>query len=1074
MIIDLKWIYKVKLDIYGDDLKIKPWLVAKGYRQENGIDFEESFVSVAQIEAIKIFIANATSKNMTIYQMDVKTAFLNEELKKEVYVSQLEGFVDPDHPTHVYCLKKALYGLKQALRVWYGTLSRYLASPTKKHFEAIKRCIDRMAEENVHAHAPTRSDKQILPFNAWLLVGTHITFTEDMCLLFTLHEMTFFLEKFNLLLKRKWKMMSTIFKRGIQMSLESFQAPVGGVAIWEPVSGITRQHLVVEGKGKGIATNEQAAQSLLDLQKLEKQNAETGVDTKKTNSKGDTKILNVDEEQGEDVSHIVNLDDAFTFSDQFLNNKPTDEEPGKANVETEVESMVTLPIHQASSLAPPLSTPIIDLTPPKPVSPLVQAPTFTATTTTTTKTLRPPPHPQQQSNADPTLAARVSTLGKIYLSKFDMKENLHDRMFEVPPTNHIRNIQLSTKLQRHLWIVKTGRSSMKKWLSLARDITSLAWKTFDTREAPSSSSKQKSSPQSEQHVDDVPIPYDVHISDLEDIGVAHLLKIKTRPDWLKHVPKEETPKTPEPEWFIPLNDLPKTKNNLAEALAKTYKDQRKSSYFRKLEIYDPSSNGIASKLRSRSSAKLIWKIDLVDPEGNRVMPDISKPSTRSGSRNSHHHCGLKVNVTTILVQPMVFHTGGLSARNSTSQDTMPCFNHRVVRSHMRILSVVTNLWIRNIVIKKRVEDLQLRIETYQMKLNLTQPSWNASDFQFREDYTIIHKPRDAIYKDRNNQKKMMRETEVHKFNDGMLMRNLEKLDHMVKDYVLFKFNPGMEHIIWSKDDKRRSKEFKEVTVIRLGKGEFSRVSKDLLMLLRQINAAKVVSATRLPILNPNEFDLWKMRIEQYFLMTDYSLWEVILNGDSLAPTRVVEGVLQTAAPTTAKQKLARKNELKAHGTLLMALPDKHQLKFNSHKDAKTLIPQLDKEDLKQIDSDNLEEMDLKWQMAMLTMRATRFLQRTRRNLGANGPTSLEEEPANYTLMAFSSSSSSSDNERRSLPIIPLWLSHLRALLLIMSPTKPEQDMSLTNRPNAPIIEDWVSDSKDESETKAPQIVPSFV
>nr|GEV01287.1 retrovirus-related Pol polyprotein from transposon TNT 1-94 [Tanacetum cinerariifolium] len=347
---------------------------------------------------------------------------------------------------------------------------------------------------------------------------------------------------------------------------------------------------------------------------------------------------------------------------------------------------------------------------------------------------------------------------------------------------------------------------------------------------------------------------------------------------------------------------------------------------------------------------------------------------------------------------------------------------------------------------------------------------------------------------------------------------------------------------------------------------------------------QVVSAAKLPILNPNEFDLWKMMIEQYFRMTVYSLWKVILNGDSPAPTRVVEGVLQPVAPTTAEQKLARKNELKAHVTLFMALPDKYQLNFNSHKDDKTLMeaiekrfrgntetkkrnktnleeqslddlfnslkiyeakvkssssagtttqnialvsssntdsttepvsaaasvstifakmpasslpnvdslsnaviyslfasqsssPQLDNEDLKQIDADDLEEMDLKWQMAMLTMRARRFLQRRGRNLGANGPTYLgfdmskvecynchrkrhfarecrspkdsrrngdvephrrnvlvepstsnalvsqcdgvgsydwsfqaEEEPTNYALMAFSSSSSSSDNE----------------------------------------------------------------
>nr|GEX26058.1 retrovirus-related Pol polyprotein from transposon TNT 1-94 [Tanacetum cinerariifolium] len=123
----------VKLDEYGDVLKNKAQLVAKRYRQEEGIDFEESFAPVARIKAIHIFITNAASKNMTIYQMDVKTAFLNGKLKEEVYVSQPEGFVNPDHPTHVYRLKKALYRFKQAPRAWYQ------ASPTKKHLEALKR-----------------------------------------------------------------------------------------------------------------------------------------------------------------------------------------------------------------------------------------------------------------------------------------------------------------------------------------------------------------------------------------------------------------------------------------------------------------------------------------------------------------------------------------------------------------------------------------------------------------------------------------------------------------------------------------------------------------------------------------------------------------------------------------------------------------------------------------------------------------------------------------------------------------------------------------------------------------------
>nr|GEW95751.1 ribonuclease H-like domain-containing protein [Tanacetum cinerariifolium] len=399
---------------------------------------------------------------------------------------------------------------------------------------------------------------------------------------------------------------------------------------------------------------------------------------------------------------------------------------------------------------------------------------------------------------------------------------------------------------------------------------------------------------------------------------------------------------------------------------------------------------------------------------------------------------------------------------------------------------------------------------------------------------------------------------------------------------------------------------------------------------------QVVSAAKLPILNPNEFDLWKMRIEQYFLMTDYSLWEVILNGDSPAPTRVIEGVGQLVAPTTPKQRLARKSELKARGTLLMALPDKHQLKFNIHKDAKTLMEAIEKrfggnketkkvqktllkqqyenftgsssESLDQIhdrlqklinlkeqslddlfnslkiyeaevkssssaststqniafvsssntdstnepvsaaaiDTDDLEEMDLKWKGHFA--RECRSPKDTRRN-GAVDPqrrnVPAEEEPTNYALMAFTSSSSSSDNELRDnalvvlrqnlekgkqerddlklnlekfqtssknlsqfLPPSPIYDRYQSGdgyhvipspytgtfmppkpnlvfhnapnvnetihttFNVELSPTMPDNALSHTHRPLVPIIEDWVSDSEDDSKTKLSQNVPT--
>ncbi|GJR68535.1 copia protein [Tanacetum coccineum] len=121
MIISLKWIFKVKLDEYGGVLKNKARLVAKSYRQEEGIDFEESSTPVARIEAIIIFLACATHKNMVVFQMDVKTAFLNGIFQEEVNVSQPEGFINQDHPNHVFKLKKNA--------LWFETSSSRMVRP---------------------------------------------------------------------------------------------------------------------------------------------------------------------------------------------------------------------------------------------------------------------------------------------------------------------------------------------------------------------------------------------------------------------------------------------------------------------------------------------------------------------------------------------------------------------------------------------------------------------------------------------------------------------------------------------------------------------------------------------------------------------------------------------------------------------------------------------------------------------------------------------------------------------------------------------------------------------------------
>nr|GEU87864.1 putative ribonuclease H-like domain-containing protein [Tanacetum cinerariifolium] len=321
--------------------------------------------------------------------------------------------------------------------------------------------------------------------------------------------------------------------------------------------------------------------------------------------------------------------------------------------------------------------------------------------------------------------------------------------------------------------------------------------------------------------------------------------------------------------------------------------------------------------------------------------------------------------------------------------------------------------------------------------------------------------------------------------------------------------------------------------------------------------------------------------DQAILFDDRLLIVGILNGDSLVPTGIFEGVLQPVAPTTAEQKLARKNELKACGTLLMALPDKHQLKFNSHKDAKILIEAIKKrfggntETKNQLEihgvSLSQEDVNLKflrslpseWKTHTLIWRNKVDLEEqslddlfnslkiyeaeTGRNLGANGPTSMGFDMskvecynchrkghfsrecrrflqktgrnlgANETSsIGFEMSKVECYNYHRKESDCESWpptslydrfqpsdgyhavpspytgtfmppkpdlvfntaptaveTDH-HAFTIQLSPTKPEQDLSHINRPTTPIIEDWVSDYEDKSETKAPQIVPSFV
>ncbi|GKE46235.1 hypothetical protein Tco_1477493 [Tanacetum coccineum] len=217
--------------------------------------------------------------------------------------------------------------------------------------------------------------------------------------------------------------------------------------------------------------------------------------------------------------------------------------------------MVTVPIHQASTSVPPLSTPIIDLSPPKSVSSPLQEPVISANTKATTATLPLLPPLQQQSTTDSSLASRVLTLEQ-RCADLENKHKLQDQTTQALLSRMFESGTYKS-LPKHVALYEALEASMER----ANKNEFLAEKDKSRKRPPSSSSKQKSVPHSEQPAKEVPILEDVNISDLEDTDTAHLPKIKTRPDWLKHVPEEDIPKTPETDWIIPPNDLPDIENN---------------------------------------------------------------------------------------------------------------------------------------------------------------------------------------------------------------------------------------------------------------------------------------------------------------------------------------------------------------------------------------------------------------------------------------------------------------------------------------------------------------------------------
>ncbi|GJX93048.1 hypothetical protein Tco_0347634 [Tanacetum coccineum] len=337
-------------------------------------------------------------------------------------------------------------------------------------------------------------------------------------------------------------------------------------------------------------------------------------------------------------------------------------------------------------------------------------------------------------------------------------------------------------------------------------LTSTGWQITDTRDAGADSSMHRSDPESEhseQSSDDIPMQDEGNDSDMEDTDNAHIPKVSTT-TWFKPIPESERPATPEPEWTIPPNDFPEPENNWANTYATTYKVPEENKLQRK--TYDIGSfikwfcrrtgkkklckadlegptfnlvkafhkNNVFLQYQMDECHKLLTnKVDLNNPEGHQILRSVYEPLPLGGPPGQvESERGYDISAVYGITP------GGLGERNSTSTNTVSPLSEAVIsRSEFSV---------------NRGGRTTAQIKSYQTKINFERPNWDAVDYYFKEDYTIVPKPRAIVYKDRNDQRKLF----------------------------IVEYNKGMENRKWSEDDKRRSKDFitaieKRLQIIRI-------------------------------------------------------------------------------------------------------------------------------------------------------------------------------------------------------------------------------------------------------------------
>ncbi|GJZ57854.1 hypothetical protein Tco_0613348 [Tanacetum coccineum] len=389
-----------------------------------------------------------------------------------------------------------------------------------------------------------------------------------------------------------------------------------------------------------------------------------------------------------------------------------------------------------------------------------------------------------------------------------------------------------------------------------------AWTMTDTIIKPSVSPIPE-----ELHMgDDTTTDEQTYLSSGKDVGRDHILTINLRQSWWKPI-TEGRPATPEPAWSIPSSDLNAPTNNWASALKSSYTPLPENSllaqigdmatfidwynvskplplggdpghvtiqpdfFFNKDLEYLRYSRKIGRPALSISKMKAVYYSDV---GLEQMVPDQiwieeeCKYDVAAMAVRTHMRI---LSVVRIEVFPMygynymkkiVLRRADLKEYVISKRDfkylypsdfeDLYLLNLQGHLNHLspedkKILTTAVNLWTRNLVIRQRVEDFQLGIESYQTQLNLTKPRWDAKGFEYKHDFTVIDSPRAVTFRDKYEVQMIMRFNEIHKFSDGTLHQIDEALDYRVKEFRVNRRNPGLDTRFWTKKDVDRSKEF---------------------------------------------------------------------------------------------------------------------------------------------------------------------------------------------------------------------------------------------------------------------------